>query len=241
MFRIERWHLLFIIPLIFLNFSIFAMAPKLNWNTAIERVIKRYGFPVEPKLKALFIKKGLSYPPKEMALLAFKKEHEIELWGKDANTGWRHVNTYKLTAFSGKLGPKLRENDGQIPEGIYRLTSFNPYSQWHLSMMINYPNHYDKMHAVNEGRKKLGNNIFIHGKSKSVGCLAVGDKGIDELFLLAYRVGLGHIKLIIAPNDLRRRKAATVMFGQPHWVPDLYKNIAQELSQFNYPQYARLK
>jgi hypothetical protein len=209
-----------------------AMAPKLDWNQSVERVIKRYGLPVEPAVKARFTQQGISYPPKDIALLAFKKEQEIQLWAKDDAHNWRMIHKYRLTAFSGQLGPKLRENDRQIPEGVYRLTSFNPFSSMHLSMMINYPNNFDRLQASKEGRRKLGGNIFLHGKTLSVGCLAVGDKAIDELFLLVYRVGLAHAKVIIAPNDLRHAKPATSTFAQPRWVPELYKQIAQELNQF---------
>lgn len=215
-----------------------AMAPKLDWNKSVEHVIKRYGLPVEPKLRAKFVSKGISYPPKDVALLAFKKEQQIQLWAKDEQHSWRMIHEYPLTAYSGRLGPKLREFDRQIPEGIYRLTSFNPFSSMHLSMMINYPNSFDRLQASKEGRKKLGNNIFLHGKSFSVGCLAVGDKAIDELFLLVYRVGLGHTKVIIAPNDLRHAKPATPTFAQPRWIPELYKQIAQELNQFPRVEYS---
>lgn len=215
-----------------------AMAPKLNWNKSVEHVIKRYGLPIERKTKLMFESKGISYPPRDIALLAFKKEQEIQLWARDDNHSWRIIHTYPLTAYSGRLGPKLRENDLQIPEGIYRLTSFNPFSSMHLSMMINYPNNFDRLQASKEGRHKLGNNIFLHGKAFSVGCLAVGDKAIDELFLLVYRVGLGHVQLIIAPNDLRKSKAATPTFAQPRWMPELYKQIAQELNHFPLLKYA---
>lgn len=215
-----------------------SMAPKLDWNQSVERVIKRYGLPVEPKMRRMFASKGLSYPPKDVALLAFKKEHEIQLWARDDEHSWREIHKYPLTASSGRLGPKLRENDRQIPEGIYRLTSFNPFSSMHLSMMINYPNNFDRLQASKEGRKRLGNNIFLHGKSFSVGCLAVGDKAIDELFLLIYRVGLNHTKVVIAPNDLRRSKPATSTFAQPRWLPELYKNIAQELSHYPILKYS---
>ena len=174
----------------------------------------------------------MSYPPKDIALLAFKKEQQIQLWAKNSNTGWRYIHTYPLTAFSGRLGPKLKESDGQIPEGIYRLTTFNPFSAFHLSMMINYPNNFDRQQASKDGRNKLGGNIFLHGKSLSVGCLAVGDKGIDQLFMLAHRVGLNHVQMIIAPNDLRRSKPATSTFAQPRWLPELYRQIGTALRQF---------
>ena len=217
------------------------MAPKLNWNQSVERVINRYGVPLEPRLKKNFLNQGISYPPQDIALLTFKKEHQLQLWARDEAHPWRMISIYPLTAYSGRLGPKLQENDRQIPEGIYRLTSFNPFSSMHLSMMINYPNNFDRLQASKEGRRKLGGNIFLHGKSLSVGCLAVGDKAIDELFLLVYRVGLGHAKLIIAPNDLRRGKAATSTFTQPRWLPELYHQIAQELNHYPLLNYKESK
>ncbi|MCA0403121.1 MAG: hypothetical protein LCH30_04905 [Proteobacteria bacterium] len=210
----------------------YGMAPKLNWEQAVDKAVIKYGLRTEPELKRFFAKANVAYPPKDVALLAFKKERNVELWAKDETLGWRHIHNYPLSAFSGRLGPKLKEGDGQIPEGIYRLTMFNPFSSMHLSMMINYPNSYDRLQAIKDGRSRLGNNIFVHGKSLSVGCLAVGDKAIDQLFLLTRRVGLNHVKVIIAPNDLRLGKAATTNFAQPRWLPDLYKQITIALNQF---------
>ncbi|VEG90174.1 L,D-transpeptidase family protein [Legionella spiritensis] len=210
----------------------YGMAPKLNWNKAVDNAIIRYGLRTEPELVRMFDKAKVAYPPKEVALLAFKKERYIEMWAKDNNQPWRLVHKYPLTAFSGRLGPKLKERDGQIPEGIYRLVNFNPFSSMHLSMMIDYPNNFDKLQASKDGRRRLGNNIFIHGKSLSVGCLAVGNHAIDQLFLLTRRVGLNNIKLIIAPNDLRKEKPATTNFAQPRWLPELYKQIETALRPF---------
>ena len=210
----------------------FGMARKLNWENAVDRAITHYGLRQEPHLKSLFTKAKIAYPPRDIALLAFKKEQRIQLWAKNESNSWRYIHTYPLTAFSGRLGPKLKESDGQIPEGIYRLTTFNPFSAFHLSMMINYPNNFDRQQASKDGRNKLGGNIFLHGKSLSVGCLAVGDKGIDQLFMLAHRVGLNHVQMIIAPNDLRRSKPATSTFAQPRWLPELYRQIGTALRQF---------
>lgn len=210
----------------------FSMAPKLNWDKAVDNAVLRYGLRTEPELIRFFSNAHVAYPPREVALLAFKKERHVELWAKNDSQSWRFIHTYPLTAFSGRLGPKLKERDGQIPEGIYRLTTFNPFSSMHLSMMINYPNNYDRLQAIKDGRRQLGNNIFLHGKSVSVGCLAVGDRAIDQLFLLARRVGLSHVQVIIAPNDLRKSKPATSNFAQPRWLPELYKQIANALNQF---------
>ncbi|CZG09271.1 TPA: hypothetical protein JBL19_06470 [Legionella pneumophila] len=221
-------------PILFILYccNLFAMAPKLNWDKAIDKAIKRYGLRVEPQLISYFSKAGVSYPPKEIALLAFKSERKVELWAKNPDQEWTHIHDYPLTGFSGRLGPKLRENDKQIPEGIYKLVNFNPFSSMHLSMMINYPNSFDRQKGYMDGRKELGNNIFIHGKNLSVGCLAVGDLAIDQLFILARRVGLKNIQVIIAPNDLRYQKPSTSTFAQPRWLPELYKQISESLKPF---------
>lgn len=223
--------------MVLLSLDGYSMAPKLNWDQAVDRAIKRYGLRVEPQLKSYFTKKSISYPPREVALLAFKSERKVELWAKNQDQSWKLVHNYPLTGFSGQLGPKLRENDKQIPEGVYRLVNFNPFSSMHLSMMINYPNNYDRQKAYQDGRKQLGNNIFIHGKNLSVGCLAVGDLAIDQLFVLARRVGLSHVQVIIAPNDMRHKKPTTLTFAQPRWLPELYKQIADSLKPFSKNSY----
>jgi hypothetical protein len=216
----------------------YSMGHKVNVNQAIDNAIRRYGLQTEPELQRWFKAANVAYPPREISLLAFKKERKLELWARgEDNKHWRFIHTYPLTAMSGRLGPKLKERDGQIPEGLYRLTSFNPFSSMHLSMMINYPNNYDRLQASKEGRRQLGNNIFLHGKTFSVGCLAVGDRNIDQLFLLARRVGLGRIQVVIAPNDLRKGKPATSSFAQPRWLPDLYQQIATALNHYPIKNY----
>lgn len=222
----------FIVLLLIHSSAIFCMAPKINLNSAVDSAVNKYGLRTEPELIHYFNKSNISYPPKDIALLAFKKERKVELWARDNVHSWRFIRSYALTAMSGRLGPKLKERDGQIPEGVYHLTSFNPFSAMHLSIMIDYPNNFDRLQASKDGRTRLGNNIFLHGKSLSVGCLAVGDYAIDQLFLLTRRVGLNHVKIIIAPNDLRKEKPATSSFAQPRWLPDLYKQISVALKEF---------
>lgn len=224
---------LFFIVFMVLSLNGYSMAPKLNWDKAIDHAIKRYGLRAEPQLISFFSKAGVSYPPREIALLAFKSERKVELWAKNPNQEWTHIHNYPLTGFSGRLGPKLKENDKQIPEGVYKLVNFNPFSSMHLSMMINYPNSFDREKGYLDGRRELGNNIFIHGRNLSVGCLAIGDLAIDQLFILARRVGLNNIKLIISPNDLRHQKPSTSTFAQPRWLPELYKQITESLKPFN--------
>jgi murein L,D-transpeptidase YafK len=223
----------FILILLLVNIpQLHAMSSHVPSNKYVDIAIAKYSEEKEPELVSMFNQANVKYPPKKIALLAFKKEQNIELWAKDKKSKWRCINTYPLTAFSGNLGPKLKEYDRQIPEGIYKLTMFNPFSTMHLSMLIDYPNNFDRKHANLDGRRKLGGDIFLHGKTYSVGCLAVGNDAIEQLFLLSRRVGLKNIQIIISPNDLRSRRAATNNLAQPSWLPELYKKIGHALSSF---------
>ena len=90
-----------------------------------------------------------------------------------------------------------------MPEGVYRIEYLNPNSSYHLSMKVDYPNAYDPAMAKRDGRTRLGGDIFIHGKDVSIGCVALGDRAIEELFTLVAETGTERVKVIIAPNDLR--------------------------------------
>jgi len=112
---------------------------------------------------------------------AFKEERELELYVESKSTGkFELFRTYPIAAASGKLGPKLAEGDGQVPEGFYfsRASDMNPNSSFHLSFNINYPNAYDRAH------ERTGSFIMIHGSNVSVGCLAMTDEKIEEIYTL---------------------------------------------------------
>ncbi len=173
---------------------------------------------------------GLPFPPKKIALLVFKKSKKLELWARN-NGPWHHVKDYKIYAASGHAGPKLREGDRQVPEGIYHISALNPDSRFDLSMEINYPNTFDKKRAQESGRKNLGGEIFIHGKRSSIGCIAIGDDNIEQLFVLAYFVGQKNIKIIIAPNDLRYNNPIYNRHA-PKWTPLLYAKLRRALKPF---------
>lgn len=192
-------------------------------------VLNEYGPQVEPKLSGAFQRAGLSYPPAALALLAFKQEKRLEVWGKGDN-GWVLVNAYPVLAASGSAGPKLKEGDRQVPEGVYRIEGLNPNSRFHLSMKVNYPNAFDRARAREDGRSNLGGDIFIHGRAVSIGCLAIGDAAIEELFVLVGRTGARNVQVIIAPHDMRRQAAPVL--PKPVWLPTLYADIAAALSAF---------
>lgn len=110
------------------------------------------------------------------------------------------VKKYKMTAFSGQLGPKNQEGDKQIPEGIYNVEGLNPNSLYHLSIKLNYPNDIDLKRARVNGINQPGSNIFIHGKRVTVGCIPLGDSGIEELFYLTHKIGKSNTKVLITPS-----------------------------------------
>ena len=80
------------------------------------------------------------------------------------------------------LGPKRKEGDKQIPEGVYQINHFNPKSNFHLSLGINYPNASDKVLA---DRQRPGSAIYIHGDCVTIGCIPISDDKIKELYILA--------------------------------------------------------
>lgn len=126
----------------------------------------------------------------------------------------------------------MREGDHQVPEGKYRILGLNPNSSFHLSMKLNYPNDFDLRQAELEGRSELGDDIFIHGKAVSVGCLAMGDTVIEELFVLAAQAGKEALTVIIAPRDPRRQRLE-IGQGRPPWMGELYRNIEKEFSRYS--------
>lgn len=197
----------------------------------VGEVIERYGPAAEERLRPHFERAGVAYPPEGAALLAFKKEKRLELW---AQTGglWLFVRSYRILAVSGWPGPKLREGDRQTPEGICEIVELNPNSSYHLSLKLNYPNSFDLRMARADGRANPGSDIFIHGKAVSIGCIAVGDTAIEELFLLAVRIRPARIRVVIAPNDLRTGRSAADPRSNPPWLPQLYQQIRDALRHF---------
>ena len=137
----------------------------------------------EAAIRARVEKAGLSYPPAVIFIRAFKHEAQLELWGSDAGDApLRLSETFPILKSSGSPGPKRREGDRQVPEGCYFIDRFNPQSAYHLSLGINYPNAADRFHA---DRARPGGDIFIHGSNRTIGCLPLGDRAIEELFLVA--------------------------------------------------------
>ncbi len=134
-------------------------------------------------LQQAFAQKGLNYPPMGMFIRIFKRDQVLEVWVDDNGSGvYKKFKDYRVCAASGVLGPKRMEGDKQVPEGFYRVNDFNPRSSFHLSLGINYPNVSDRLLGV---RSKLGGDIYIHGGCISLGCVAIDNNQIEEVYWLA--------------------------------------------------------
>ncbi|MFN8287345.1 MAG: L,D-transpeptidase family protein [Chitinophagales bacterium] len=120
-----------------------------------------------------------------MYIRVFKMEGIMELWVQK-NPGGQYVkfNEYKVYALSGTLGPKRQQGDAQVPEGFYSINEFNPVSNYHLSLGVNYPNESD-MKLSTASRK--GGDIFIHGGAASAGCLAMSNYYIEDIYIAAVK------------------------------------------------------
>jgi len=112
-------------------------------------------------------------------LRIFKEEAELELWVQNGRQ-YQRYKTYPICTFSGAIGPKLQEGDGQSPEGFYAvdLAALNPRSSYHLSFNLGFPNAYDSA----QGR--TGSFLMVHGDCVSIGCYAMTDPLIEEIYLL---------------------------------------------------------
>ena len=161
----------------------------------------------------------------KLRILVFKHERMVELHA----LGWKEPRKYPMTAFSGTLGPKLREGDGQIPEGVYGIEYLNPNSSFYLSLKVSYPNASDKARAKKDGRTKLGGDIMIHGSNATIGCVPIGDDAIEDVFYLANAVGIKNVSVVIAPYDMRKGRRPELEKSPLAWYPELCGEIETAL------------
>jgi len=203
---------------------------KLSGKLSVEDVEQRLSAKVLDRVEPALLRAGFEGFPSELYLVAFKEERLVEVYGKK-NSEWQFIKAYPFTAFSGSLGPKLKEGDGQIPEGIYRVEYLNPNSSYYLSMKIDYPNDFDKAKAKAVGRTDLGSDIFIHGKAVTVGCIPVGDEAIEELFLMVTQVEGRRPQVMILPRDFRENEEYPDI-SSVDWSQELYKELRDELMMF---------
>ncbi len=111
----------------------------------------------------------------------FKESSELEVWMARDNGRYLHVKTFPICTWSGSLGPKEKLGDLMAPEGFYSLgpDSLKPDSKFHLALNVGYPN------ALDRALGRTGNFIMVHGKCASVGCFAMTDDLMEEIYAFA--------------------------------------------------------
>lgn len=145
----------------------------------------------------------------------FKKEHVLEVWLKKGGKFQRFAS-YPICAWSGLLGPKLKEGDYQSPEGIYTVSKgqLNPNSQYYLSFNLGYPNRFDKAH------ERTGSYLMVHGNCVSIGCYAMTDLAIAEIWTLvtsAFDSGQGRFQVHAFPFRMTDENMLDHSYNE--WAP----------------------
>lgn len=142
----------------------------------------------------------------------FKEEGKLEIWKAKADNRFDLIKSYDICAWSGKLGPKVKEGDRQAPEGFYNLTPahLNPNSKYYLAINTGFPNRYDAANG------RTGSNLMIHGACSSSGCYSMTDEQVLEIYAFArdaFRGGQTAVQLqaypfrMTAENMARHRES----------------------------------
>ncbi len=157
----------------------------------------------------------------------FKEESLLEIWIRSGEA-YQHVKNYRICAYSGVIGPKLREGDGQSPEGFYRVNKqkLNPKSTFHLSFDLGFPNKYDREH------NRTGSYLMIHGNCVSIGCYAMTDEKIEEIYALvagALEAGQKYVQVHAYP--FRMTEVNMAWHSQSEWY-DFWVNLKEGYDYF---------
>ena len=183
---------------------------------------------IKPKLVQDLSKTGLRFGD-PVFIRIFKQERKLELWLQEPDKEhFKLFRTYPIAGMSGTLGPKLKEGDRQAPEGFYFVTKdqLNPQSRYHLSFNIGYPNTYDRAHG------RTGSFIMVHGNKLSIGCFAMTDPKIEEIYLLceaALNNGQPFFRVHSFPFQMTERKMTPTKGHK--WEP-FWQNLKQGYHAF---------
>lgn len=197
----------------------------------VREAVKRHG----DALRALFEAKKLPWPPRGIFVRAFKKDAQLELWGRAAKgDAYELVKSYPICASSGDLGPKRQAGDGQVPEGFYYVKVFNPTSNFHLSLGLDYPNASDRALGA---PGKLGGDIFIHGSCVTIGCMPLTDPLIEEVYVAAVEArsaGQERISVHVFPTRLtdENLRALVARAGTDAALAAFWTNLKEGFDRF---------
>jgi murein L,D-transpeptidase YafK len=181
---------------------------------------------VMPDLKKEFEQKDLTLG-NEVFIRIFKKTDKLEVWIKKDNQ-YQLFKTYEICDFSGGLGPKKKSGDNKSPEGFYfvKPNQLNPWSNFHLSFNIGYPNAYDRAHDY------TGSYLMVHGNCVSIGCYAMGNKNIEEIWTIitqAFEDGQPFFRIHIFPF---RMTEENMLDNQHNKNIEFWKNLKEGYDHF---------
>lgn len=148
-------------------------------------------------------------------LRLFKRDMVLELWMKH---GERFVlfATYPICTWSGQLGPKQREGDRQAPEGFYTVSKsqLNPNSRWHRAFDLGFPNLFDRAYG------RTGGYLMVHGGCSSIGCYAMTNPVIDEIWqLTTAALNNGQERFAVHVFPFRLDSAHLTAYRSNPWEP----------------------
>lgn len=161
-------------------------------------------------------------------LRIFKEEGALEVWKANTANRFEKLREYKICAWSGKLGPKVKEGDRQAPEGYYPLApgQLNPNSSYYLAINTGFPNQFDRANG------RFGTNLMIHGACSSSGCYSMTDEQMQEIFALArdaFKGGQTTIQLQALPFRMTAENMARHR-NSPNF--EFWKNLKEGYDQF---------
>jgi len=184
---------------------------------------------VSPSLSAALDKQGLRFGA-PVFIRIFKLSSELEIWVEDDHGRFQKFRTYPICTFSGHLGPKIQTGDHQSPEGFYHVgqQQLNPWSQFHLAFNLGYPNRYDRSLG------RTGSYLMVHGNCVSIGCYAMTDEGINEIYtLLATAIKQGQTNADVHIFPFRLTQEALSKYKTNPWYA-FWQNLKQGYDYFEH-------
>ncbi|MFB2550371.1 L,D-transpeptidase family protein [Ensifer soli] len=196
-------------------------------NVDIKTVSNKTQHPLSPAIVAELRGRGIEQNSPIMIRI-LKEEGALEIWKADTSNRFQRIRHYKICAWSGKLGPKVKEGDRQAPEGFYPLRpqQMNPNSSYYLAINTGYPNMFDRANRRN------GTNLMIHGACSSSGCYSMTDEQMLEIFAFArdaYKGGQQSIQLQALPFRMTAENMARHR-DNPNF--EFWKNLKEGYDQF---------
>ncbi len=212
------------IILLTLLISLEPLAVELPTSARAERSITS----VEPALKKALSSRGLKYGA-PIFIRIFKDPGTLEVWVESEEGIFIKFRTYNICTFSGILGPKLKQGDQQSPEGFYFVNAgrLNPWSNFHLSFNVGYPNKYDRFHG------RTGSALMVHGDCVSIGCYAMTDAYIIEIYALGVAaLASGQPFFRVHSFPFKLGSAALSQHASNPWHP-FWLNLKEGYDYFN--------